>query len=452
MSNAPRSGLQPTATVPELKQRLRDLGVQIGDEEDVDRSVLVTLLDDMEKSATSGAPPPVTGPGVGASPGLAGAGFKSLLRGSAAAAAAAGGLMRGVADKAMQELAHTDKGPVGDGSTYVQDCVRLSRTPPFLAAALAMRNASNVANTTAQHVPTATRAPATADDDPSVRTRRVQINETVDGIEVTAQEIVSRRVILYFHGGAHLSGSAGSHPWLMGNLSTVARARVVSVNYRLAPQNPFPKGLEDALESFRWVREKHPGASIVVAGDSAGGNLAFALIVKLAQLAEAMPAACVGLSPWLLLDPDRVAEVRGERHAGANRRWGDDTATAIGSLVSSLDVHATMTKLTSGRLHDLAAACYFQAHNPSNPLISPILADEGILGSFPPIVIHADEGEPLAADARMMVDQCRAAGVAPVSLEMYKDTAHVFQAFPKKYSQAACDSIAKIASFLEPLW
>merc|ERR1712224_485753 len=107
---------------------------------------------------------------------------------------------------------------------------------------------------------------------------------------------------------------------LLGRLSRATGATVVSVNYRLAPENPFPAGLDDAYAALCWVRQDNPTAKVAVGGDSAGGNLAFALLVRLAQRNEEEPVACMTFAPWLLLDqrarsplPDHNRLLRGKR-------------------------------------------------------------------------------------------------------------------------------------------
>lgn len=276
----------------------------------------------------------------------------------------------------------------------------------------------------------------------------IQITEDVDGIEVTPVECQRDRIILYLHGGAHICGSVASHGFYIGILFRAANARVVAINYRLAPESPFPAALDDAVVALRWVRERNPGASIAVSGDSAGGNLAFALLIKLNELREAQPSACIGISPWLLLDPDKVAEVRGAKFAGSNISLGTDivgTLCAIGSMGWE-----GMSKFTEGTLHDLGAANYFQSHPASDPLVSPLLANSDVIANFPPILIHADRDEPLAADAQEMARLCGSAGVE-VQLELYKDTTHCGCMIPM-YAEAHEDSLRKIRTFLGKCW
>lgn len=148
-----------------------------------------------------------------------------------------------------------------------------------------------------------------------------QIRDGLDCMEVCAPGAKQDQVLLYFHGGGHLFCSASTHRELSGRLSAATHARAFSVNYRLAPDNPFPAGLDDALASWHWVLASNPSATIAVAGDSAGGNLAFALMLRLAQLSQSQPACCIGLSPWLILDPEtRSSTLEGQTNEKITRR------------------------------------------------------------------------------------------------------------------------------------
>eukprot|EP00930_Biecheleria_cincta_P098896 TRINITY_DN9054_c0_g1_i2.p1 TRINITY_DN9054_c0_g1~~TRINITY_DN9054_c0_g1_i2.p1 ORF type:complete len:375 (-),score=60.31 TRINITY_DN9054_c0_g1_i2:280-1368(-) len=285
-----------------------------------------------------------------------------------------------------------------------------------------------------------------------VETRPFQINAYLGGLEFLPLGAVANRIILYFHGGAHCMGSASTHADLIGNLAIATRARIVAVNYRLAPEHPFPAGLDDALESLRWTRRRYPAAAVAVAGDSAGGNLAFALLVQLAHLEEPQPVACLGLSPWLLLDLNRVHTVRADHKTAIGNMWGGEVIAAVQKLAASQDVmQAISGAYMAGKMHDVLAAQYFQECPASDPLISPVLAPEAVVRCFPPVLLHVAKNEPLCADSRAMAALCARAEVH-VELEQYPGTVHVFQAFPQLYPEAARDSISKIGNFLDTVW
>eukprot|EP00929_Paragymnodinium_shiwhaense_P030275 TRINITY_DN17183_c0_g1_i1.p1 TRINITY_DN17183_c0_g1~~TRINITY_DN17183_c0_g1_i1.p1 ORF type:complete len:410 (+),score=55.79 TRINITY_DN17183_c0_g1_i1:77-1306(+) len=275
----------------------------------------------------------------------------------------------------------------------------------------------------------------------------------LDALEIAPPGADDKRIVLFFHGGAHCLCSASTHADMVGRLSQATKSRFISLNYRMAPEHPFPAGLEDALTALRWVRQRYPRATVAVAGDSAGGNLAFALLVKLAQLGETQPAACIGLSPWLLLDLHKVHEIREERDA-LNNQWGGDVIAGMTKLLDTrgnISIEAASKEFTAGKMHDVLAAQYFQDHPASDPLVSPMLAPADIVKKFPPVLIHADADEPLSADARHMAASCKQAGV-DVQLELYPGTTHVFQMKPSKYGPATEDSFIRISAFLDKVW
>jgi len=250
---------------------------------------------------------------------------------------------------------------------------------------------------------------------------RVQISSHLRGIEVSAPGADPSQVVLYFHGGGHAFCSVWTHRELLGRLSAATKAVVVGISYRLAPENPFPAGLEDALSAWHWAQDRYAGASIAVAGDSAGGNLAFALLVRLAQLRLPQPAACATLSPWLLLDTEEVrSRLQLKLDDGLPGRFE--------------------------RASDFLSAMYAQGHSRKDPLISPVLASADLIRQFPPVLIHVDKDEPVCPPAVEMAERCRCAGV-PVELKLYSDTMHVFQAFPFRFPEAH-DSLQLIGEFL----
>lgn len=286
-----------------------------------------------------------------------------------------------------------------------------------------------------------------------VQTRPITVSKYLDGVEFLPGRMLENRVILYLHGGAHCMGSAASHSNLLGRLAEAACARVVAVNYRLAPEHPFPAGLEDALEALEWTRRTYPSAAVAIAGDSAGGNLAFSMMVKLAQQGERQPVACAGLSAWLLLDVDQAPKMRAEHKSSCVCNvWGGEALVAIQKLAAGIDwKRAVPNAYMAGKMHDVLAAQYFQEHPASDPLVSPVLAPVEIVRRFPPVLLHSSRDEPLNADAREMASLCTRAGVR-VEYEEFDNTSHVFQAFPQYYPCAARDSIAKIAKFFNDAW
>jgi acetyl esterase/lipase len=124
---------------------------------------------------------------------------------------------------------------------------------------------------------------------------------------LTAQEPGSRRTVIHFHGGGYCVGSASTARSWAAHLSAQAGCRVVLPEYRLAPEHPYPAGLEDARAVMRALLGEAKPGSVVVSGDSAGGGLALALLLSMRDHGEDPPAGCILLSPWLDLGRDRRA-------------------------------------------------------------------------------------------------------------------------------------------------
>ena len=223
-------------------------------------------------------------------------------------------------------------------------------------------------------------------------------------------------VILYFHGGAYAVGSPFTHREITGLLARYAGLRLLSVDYRLAPENPFPAALEDARAAYAWLLEQgHDPAHIVLAGDSAGGGLCMSLLLSLRADGLPLPAAAALISPW--------ADLAGT---------GESVRTRVGidPLFSPPDL-------------PIAAAHYLNGHNPLDPLISPVYAD---LRGLPPVLIQAGTDELLHPQALALYGALQAAGVA-VRCEITPRRWHVFQlhanALPS--ADAAIDRVARFA-------
>ncbi|MDR4306955.1 alpha/beta hydrolase [Chelatococcus sambhunathii] len=206
------------------------------------------------------------------------------------------------------------------------------------------------------------------------------------------------RHVLYLHGGAFVCGSPRTHRGIAGRIARGARAEVVVLDYRLAPEHPFPAALEDAEAAYVGLIERGVDPSrLVIAGDSAGGNLAFALLLKLKGQGGPMPAAAVGLSPFV-----------------------DFTASG-----ESFRLNAALDPL----LHVNGLPSVVEAYAPGadhrNPLLSPIFGD---LSGLPPTLIQCGSDEILLDDARRLHAGLSAAGV-PCDLEIWPQMPHVWQAF-----------------------
>ncbi len=220
--------------------------------------------------------------------------------------------------------------------------------------------------------------------------------------------------LLYLHGGGYVIGSINSHRDLISRLARAAGARALAIDYRLAPEHPFPAAVEDATKAYRWLlRQGVRPEKIVVAGDSAGGGLTVATLLALRDAGDALPAAAVCISPWTDL------EITGE------------------TMVTKKDVDPMI------RPEDAkgGAERYHGTTDPSHPLISPINAD---LSGLPPMLVQVGTSEVLLSDSTRLAERAKAAGV-DVTLEQWEEMIHVwhFFAFMLPEAQQAIERIGE---------
>jgi phosphinothricin tripeptide acetyl hydrolase len=224
--------------------------------------------------------------------------------------------------------------------------------------------------------------------------------------------------VLYLHGGGYCIGSLDTHRGLGARIATAAGCRLALLDYRLAPEHPFPAALDDAVAAYRDLLDLGIGPeSLAVAGDSAGGGLTLATLLALRSAALPLPAAAVCLSPWVDLT---------------------QTAPSYGRL-AELDPMVTRQGL------DLMARSYLGATDPRTGLASPRFADD--LTGLPPVRIEVGGHEVLLDDATGMAECLEAAGV-PVTLTVWPELIHVFQAFPGSLIPEADQSIAGVGDWL----
>lgn len=205
------------------------------------------------------------------------------------------------------------------------------------------------------------------------------------------------RRVLYLHGGAYVFGSPATHRPLTGRLARSADAEVVAIDYRLAPEHPFPAAVDDALAAYRALLAEVPASAIVVAGDSAGGGLSLALALSIRDAGLPPPAALALLSPWT----DLTLSGASHRERAARERL-----------------------LTTATLAADARA-YAGSADLATPRLSPLFAD---LRGLPPMLIQVGGEEILFDDSRRLADAAAAAGV-PAQLVVYEGLWHVWQLF-----------------------
>ncbi len=226
----------------------------------------------------------------------------------------------------------------------------------------------------------------------------------------------SGRVILYLHGGGYCLGSPNTHRGLAARLALAARARVLLLDYRLAPEHPFPAALEDANAAYLWLLETGIAPNyIVIGGDSAGGGLTIATAIRLREDQTPLPAALFCLSPWTDLT------------------FSGDSIRALADRDPVL------------HWRTLPSVRYYTGDYPADhPLISPLFAD---LHALPPTLIHVGSEEILLDDSRRLAKKMESAGVE-VTLEIWPGMWHVFPIFAPLIPEAQ-QSIETIGTFIQ---
>jgi epsilon-lactone hydrolase len=251
---------------------------------------------------------------------------------------------------------------------------------------------------------------------PDIKCERVSANG-VDAEWITAPGANPDRVVLYLHGGGYVIGSVKTHRDLMGRISRSAKARVLGLNYRLAPESPFPAAVDDAVAAYRWLLAQDCKPSkISVAGDSAGGGLTVATLVAIRDAGLPVPAAGVCLSPWV--------DLEGIGESMTTRAKADPVVQRDG-LVGM-------------------AQAYLQGKDPRSPLAAPLYAD---LKGLPPLLIQVGDAETLLDDSNRLAARAKAAGVQ-VKLEVWPEMIHVWQLFSSflPEGQQAVEVIGKFVS------
>lgn len=238
---------------------------------------------------------------------------------------------------------------------------------------------------------------------------------SVKGEWVVPSKIESHRVILYFHGGGYCFGSAEARRALVSEIAVAAGARALAIDYRLAPEHPFPAALDDAISAYRWLLGKGTSPQgIVMVGDSAGGGLALSACMALRDGGAPLPAAVVGLSPWT------------------------DLSMSGWSILKKAKSDPTVTF----RNLSVCARHYLKNTNPTNPFASPLFGD---FSNLPPLLIHVGSKEILLDDATRISDKADTAGIS-ASVEVFDGMPHVFQTYPNLPETKG--SISRIGSFI----
>ena len=231
------------------------------------------------------------------------------------------------------------------------------------------------------------------------------------------QGAAAGKVLLYLHGGAYALGSCDSHRKMVTHIARAARIDAVMPEYRLAPEHPFPAGLDDAVAAYRELLDKGYGPDdIVIGGDSAGGGLTAATLLQLRHGGLPLPRAVVLLSPFL----DMTASGESMKTRAAREPWfhPDEIGVVVRYYCPDEDLR--------------------------NPLLSPVFAN---VAGLPPALIQVGDDEILLSDSTRFAHKLETAGI-DVELEVFPDMWHVFQLFVGKMPESKA-AIGKIGAYIQ---
>ncbi len=255
---------------------------------------------------------------------------------------------------------------------------------------------------------------------PDVAVERVTIAGDISAEWQGAPGASPRRVILYFHGGGYVTGSSRSHRHITSALSAASGGRSLSVDYRMAPEHPFPAAPDDGIAAYRWLLEEGYAANqVAIGGDSAGGGLALATLLQARDKGLPMPAAALLISPWA----DLTCSSETYR-----------TRADIDPMITQAGIADT-------------ARTYLGEADARDPRASPVFAD---LRGLPPMLIQVGEAEVLLDDARDLASNARRAGVS-ASLEVWDHMVHVWHAFHPILDEGE-RAITRLGDFAAARW
>ncbi|MCX4816626.1 alpha/beta hydrolase [Streptomyces sp. NBC_01239] len=249
-----------------------------------------------------------------------------------------------------------------------------------------------------------------------VRTRSIELG-SVPAVEVRAGAAAPTGVtVLYFHGGAYAIGSAAASVGLVSEIARRTAATALSVDYRLAPEHPFPAAVDDALTAYRALLDRGARAdSVAVTGESAGGGLALALLLAIRDANLPQPSSATVLSPWT------------------------DLTQSGATMASRAEADPALTP----EALEIRAADYLAGADPRTALASPLFAE---LRGLPPLLIQAGGREILLDDALRLAARAARADV-PVTLQTFPGAPHVFQGFAPLVDEAA-RALDHVAAFI----
>lgn len=244
--------------------------------------------------------------------------------------------------------------------------------------------------------------------------REIQIGDMYGEWVSVNRAHMKKHVILHCHGGGYSTGSSLYARTLTTKLAASTSMDVLCFDYRLAPENPYPAAVEDVMAVWNYLMLLGYGArDVIVTGDSAGGNLALALLLKLKQEERLLPRGLALMSPW----------------------------TDLTSSGQSFQANAELDPVLNRDYIDRMVKAYAEGQELKNPMISPLFGD---FTGFPPTYIQVGENEILLSDAKRLYQKLLEAGVS-ARLEIFNGMWHVFQMSPFK---AAAEAMDKNAEFI----
>jgi monoterpene epsilon-lactone hydrolase len=239
---------------------------------------------------------------------------------------------------------------------------------------------------------------------------------TIPAVRIARPESQAGHHILYLHGGGYVTGSPALYRHITWRIAAAARSRLIAIQYRLAPEHPFPAAVDDAAAAWRaLLAEGADPRRCAIIGDSAGGGLALALALKLRDDGGPLPAALVALSPW----------------------------TDLAMTGKSCRPDNTDPMMNFDDLAPLAAQ-YLAGADPRNPYASPLY---GNLRGLPPTLLQVGSDEILRDDAQRMAERMRQAG-CDVTLEIWPRMPHVWHAFAPAMPEAL-QAIVRVSQYIQ---
>lgn len=222
-------------------------------------------------------------------------------------------------------------------------------------------------------------------------------------------------VILYLHGGGYFMGSPKTHRSYLSYFSHITNSCIYVIDYRLAPEHPFPAALHDTIAAYNWLLEIYHPQEIVLAGESAGGGLTLATLSALKSSKTPLPSAAVCISPW----------------------------TDLALTGNTLEENQRKDSLVPAEVLPLVAKTYLKNTSPYNPLASPLYAD---LEGFPPLYLQVSDSEVFLSDVVRVAQNAKDKGVK-VTLDIWKDMMHAWPFFARFLPESRI-ALSKISHFI----